>query len=58
MAPADGGGVAFWAHVGGFAAGLILVRPFERAEHVKSRKARGQRRGPPPPWPGPGRRVN
>ncbi|HEY0839852.1 MAG TPA: rhomboid family intramembrane serine protease [Vulgatibacter sp.] len=23
-----GGGVAFWAHVGGFVAGLILVRPF------------------------------
>lgn len=24
----DGGGVAFWAHVGGFVAGLVLVRPF------------------------------
>jgi len=26
--PGEGGGVAYWAHVGGFAAGLLLVRPF------------------------------
>lgn len=26
--PAGGGGVAFWAHVGGFVAGVLLVRPF------------------------------
>jgi len=26
-----GGGVAFWAHVGGFVAGLLLVKPFRRA---------------------------
>jgi len=24
----EGGGVAFWAHVGGFAAGALLVFPF------------------------------
>jgi membrane associated rhomboid family serine protease len=24
------GGVAWWAHVGGFAAGLALARPFRR----------------------------
>ena len=27
---AEGGGVAFWAHVGGFVAGLVLVKVFER----------------------------
>ena len=27
---AQGGGVAFWAHIGGFLAGLVLVRPFMR----------------------------
>jgi len=27
------GGVAFWAHVGGFVAGLVLVRPFARFRH-------------------------
>jgi membrane associated rhomboid family serine protease len=29
-ATADTGGVAFWAHAGGFVAGLLLVRPFQR----------------------------
>ena len=28
MAPATGGGVAYWAHIGGFVAGLILIVPF------------------------------
>src|SRR3970040_1203203 len=28
------GGVAFWAHVGGFVAGLILVKVFERRDRV------------------------
>ena len=36
------GGVAFWAHIGGFVAGLILVRLFARKElidaHRKHRK--------------------
>jgi len=27
-APTQGGGVAFWAHVGGFVAGVVLVRGF------------------------------
>ncbi len=26
----DGGGVAWWAHIGGFAAGLVLVKIFEK----------------------------
>lgn len=34
---ADSGGVAFWAHVGGFVAGLVLVRFFGR--RVRSRHA-------------------
>lgn len=46
---AMGGGVAFWAHVGGFAAGMLLIRLFERPEHVAARKALGQlHHGPPP----------
>ena len=28
--PEDAGGIAFWAHVGGFAAGLLLCGPFSR----------------------------
>lgn len=40
MTPVRGtGGVAFWAHVGGFVAGVLLVRPFE------NRKLRARRRG-------------
>jgi membrane associated rhomboid family serine protease len=30
----DAGGVAFWAHIGGFAAGLILVRLFRKKKRV------------------------
>lgn len=33
------GGIAFWAHVGGFLAGVVLVRPFE------NRRLRARRRG-------------
>jgi membrane associated rhomboid family serine protease len=33
------GGVAFWAHVGGFAGGLLLIRLFESAEHAERRPA-------------------
>jgi membrane associated rhomboid family serine protease len=34
-----GGGVAFWAHVGGFVAGLALIRPFERRRLVEAKLA-------------------
>jgi membrane associated rhomboid family serine protease len=34
-----GGGVAFWAHVGGFAAGVILVKLFARPDHVAAHRA-------------------
>jgi membrane associated rhomboid family serine protease len=30
----EGGGVAFWAHVGGFVAGALLVLAFRKAELV------------------------
>jgi membrane associated rhomboid family serine protease len=29
-----GGGVAFWAHIGGFVAGVVLVKLFSRRDHV------------------------
>lgn len=35
-----GSGVAFWAHVGGFTAGMILVKPFVQADRVAAREAR------------------
>jgi membrane associated rhomboid family serine protease len=34
-----GGGVAFWAHVGGFAAGVVLVKPFARRDRVAAHRA-------------------
>ncbi len=43
----DGGGVAWWAHIGGFAAGLVLV-PFFRQSRVPLFD-----RPAPGPWSGP-----
>ncbi|MBI4512645.1 MAG: rhomboid family intramembrane serine protease [Gemmatimonadetes bacterium] len=37
LAGADGG-VAFWAHVGGFFSGLALVKPFARRELVSAKR--------------------
>jgi membrane associated rhomboid family serine protease len=34
-----GGGVAFWAHVGGLVAGIVLVRLFARDEYVREHRA-------------------
>jgi len=34
----EGGGVAFWAHVGGFAAGVVLVKLFTRPEHLAAHR--------------------
>jgi membrane associated rhomboid family serine protease len=31
------GGVAFWAHIGGFVAGLLLIRLFAKPEHLLRR---------------------
>jgi membrane associated rhomboid family serine protease len=36
---AGGGGVAFWAHVGGFVAGVLLVKIFRRRELVAAKRA-------------------
>src|SRR5262244_736521 len=35
----DVGGVAFWAHVGGFVAGIILVKLFARSEYLSAHRA-------------------
>ena len=35
----EGGGVAFWAHFGGFVAGAILVKLFARADYLAERQA-------------------
>lgn len=34
---ASGGGVAFWAHIGGFVAGVALVFPFRNAQRAQAR---------------------
>jgi membrane associated rhomboid family serine protease len=36
---AEQGGVAFWAHAGGFVAGLVLVKLFARPEDVRAHRA-------------------
>ena len=33
------GGVAYWAHLGGFAAGVVLVKPFERRDRLKAHES-------------------
>jgi membrane associated rhomboid family serine protease len=35
-----GGGVAFWAHVGGFVAGVVLIKIFERRDRVAAHESR------------------
>src|SRR5262245_5895336 len=35
----EGGGVAFWAHAGGFVAGLILVKFFARSDYIEAHRA-------------------
>ena len=39
------GGVAVWAHVGGFVAGVLLIRAFERGDLVERRRAMLLQRG-------------
>jgi membrane associated rhomboid family serine protease len=36
----EGGGVAFWAHIGGFVAGVVLVKLFARRDRVRGHQAR------------------
>ncbi len=35
----EGGGVAFWAHLGGFVAGVVLVKPLTRQDHVTAHRS-------------------
>lgn len=35
---ASGGGVAFWAHVGGFVAGFLMARPFSSRKRLQERR--------------------
>ncbi len=39
----EGGGVAFWAHVGGFVAGLVLIKLFAKPNHVLAHEAQRYR---------------
>ena len=39
VAAQEGGGVAFWAHLGGFVAGVALVKLFERPERLAAHRA-------------------
>lgn len=39
-----GGGVAFWAHVGGFVAGLVLIGPMHRSDYLAAHRAQPPRR--------------
>jgi membrane associated rhomboid family serine protease len=43
--PSEGGGVAVWAHVGGFVAGVLLVRVFQRPDLTERRRSMLLRRG-------------
>jgi membrane associated rhomboid family serine protease len=36
---AEGGGVAFWAHAGGFLAGVILIKLFARPDYVRAHQS-------------------
>lgn len=38
------GGVAFWAHIGGFLAGVSLIGLFRRADYLAAHREKGQRK--------------
>jgi len=40
-APKESGGVAFWAHIGGFVAGLLLARFFDRKPYLREASTGG-----------------
>jgi membrane associated rhomboid family serine protease len=35
----DVGGVAFWAHIGGFIAGVVLIKLFARKDYIAAHRA-------------------
>ena len=39
FSPGDMGGVAFWAHIGGFIAGVMLIKLFARADYIAAHRA-------------------
>jgi len=43
---AEGGGVAFWAHIGGFVAGVALIKIFARADRIAAHETRPWRPQP------------
>ncbi len=45
-----GGGVAFWAHVGGFVSGALLIKLFVNPRLVEARKRATQPQPPEMPW--------
>jgi membrane associated rhomboid family serine protease len=36
----EGGGVAFWAHIGGFVAGVVLIKLFARKDYIRAHQSR------------------
>ncbi len=36
----EGGGVAFWAHIGGFVAGVAFIKLFARSDYITAHRAR------------------
>ena len=46
----NAGGVAFWAHIGGFLAGLALIHPFKRPEYLAAHRSQPQRRASRHRW--------
>jgi len=39
FSPGDMGGVAFWAHIGGFVAGVVLIKLFARQKYIAAHRA-------------------
>ena len=50
LAPPNVGGVAYWAHIGGFVAGAILIIPFRRRGVMLFHPGRPHRSGGREPW--------
>jgi membrane associated rhomboid family serine protease len=43
LSSGDVGGVAFWAHVGGFVTGMILVKLFVRSDYMTAHQTHAWR---------------
>ena len=50
MRPEVSGGVAVWAHVGGFVTGMLLIKFFESEPRVLERTAIRHAQHPGEPW--------